>query len=175
MLRRVSLMLPAALLMAVIWTPAVREQVAAQQDDDSLAVGSALLRLGMDETAARHSLADYELGQSGEPDTAIPIADPHEPKRVIGSVEFQHGKVMVIGRYWDIDPRRPLDAVIGAVTSLHESCAGKVTTEASHSVTPDLSDDSVKIRCGVREILIDSLTYKGRFSSSVSETLILGK
>ena len=173
--RRFFFILLAVALIAATWASFGREHVAAQQNEDGMTVGSALLRLGMDEAAARRSLATYELGPSRGTDTAILIVDPRKPKRVIGSVEFQRGKVTVISRDWDVDPKRPLDAVIGAVTSLHEACADKTATEASHSATPNLADDSIKLRCGVREILIASFTVNGRHNSQVTETLIAGK
>jgi hypothetical protein len=154
-----------ALVALVVLTMAL--SVGAQDND--LSIGSVALTLGMKESTVRERLSSYEL--DAVPDSSSILVCKHSAaiKHCLGQIAFKDGRLTFIGRDWPIDPKRPLTAVVGALTSLGKSCPKSSTITPDQTQGPELLLNTVTIQCGNRRV--DIISTDDRAQPSVDEQI----
>jgi|SRR5579884_3156242 len=91
-------------------------------------------------------------------------------KECFGEIGFKDGRLTFISRDWPIDPKQPVAAVVGALTSLAKSCPTSLTVTPDPLVQePNFSINTVTIRCGNRRVIVSSA--RGNAQSSVDEQI----
>jgi hypothetical protein len=138
--------------------------------DNDLSIGSVALTLGMNETTVRERLSRYELDAVPDSSSVLIVCEHSAAiKNCLGEVAFKEGRLSFVSRAWPIDPKRPLAAIVGALTSLRKSCPKSATITSDEVQAPDLLLNTVTVQCGNRRVAI--ISTDGKATGSVDEQI----